>query len=90
MAKQHSHHTVPLLGIGTSVPATAAAPAQVSAVPVHAGFAGDSVEEVPVVALAERVRDFNISIDPWEQTGAAPQGCYLTTGVLQTLLKNLI
>ena len=55
-------------------PATAAATAQVSAVPVHAGIAGDSVEEVPVAALAERVGDFNISMDPWEQTGAAPQG----------------
>ena len=55
-------------------PATAAATAQVSAVPAHAGIAGDSVEEVPVAALAERVGDFNISMDPWEQTGAAPQG----------------
>ena len=55
-------------------PATAAATAQVSAVPVHAGIAGDSVEEVPVVVLAERVGDFDISMDPWEQTGAAPQG----------------
>ena len=43
-------------------------------VPAHAGIAGDSVEEVPVAALAERVGDFNISMDPWEQTGAAPQG----------------
>ena len=41
---------------------------------LHAGIAGDSVEEVPVAALAERVGDFNISMDPWEQTGAAPQG----------------
>ena len=55
-------------------PAKAAATAQMSAVPVHAGIAGDSVEEVPVAALAERVGDFNISMDPWEQTGAAPQG----------------
>ena len=55
-------------------PATAAATARVSAVPVHAHIAGDSVEEVPVTALAERVGDFNISMDPWEQTGAAPQG----------------
>ena len=29
---------------------------------------------MPAVALAERVGDFNISMDPWEQTGAAPQG----------------
>ena len=29
---------------------------------------------MPVTALAERVGDFNISMDPWEQTGAAPQG----------------
>ena len=55
-------------------PATAAATAQVSAVPAQAGIAGDSVEEVPAAALAERVGDFNISMDPWEQTGAAPQG----------------
>ena len=55
-------------------PATAAATAQVSAVPAHAGIAGDSVEEVPVAALAEPVGDFNLSMDPWEQTGAAPQG----------------
>ena len=55
-------------------PATAAATAQVSADPAHAGIAGDSVEEVPVAALAERVGDFNLSMDPWEQTGAVPQG----------------
>ena len=55
-------------------PATAAATAQVSAVPAHADIAGDSVEAAPVTALAERVGDFNISMDPWEQTGAAPQG----------------
>ena len=55
-------------------PDTAAATAQVSAVPAHAGIAGDSVEEVPVAALAERVGDFNVSMDPWERTGAAPQG----------------
>ena len=55
-------------------PAAAAAMTQVSAVPAHAGIAGDSVDEVPVAALAERVGDFNISMDPWEQTGAAPQG----------------
>ena len=55
-------------------PATAAATAQVSAVPTHTDIAGDSVEAVPVTALAERVGDFNISMDPWEQTGAAPQG----------------
>ena len=45
-------------------PAAAAATAQVSAGPAHADIA----------ALAERVGDFNISMDPWEQTGAAPQG----------------
>ena len=53
-----------------SLPATAAATAQMS---VHAGIAGDSVEEVPVATLAERVGDFNLSMDPWEQTGAVPQ-----------------
>ena len=55
-------------------PAAAAATAQVSAVPAHARIAGDSVEEVQVAALAERVGDFNVSMDPWERTGAAPQG----------------
>ena len=55
-------------------PAAAAATAQVSAGPAHADIAGDSVDELPAVALAERVGDFNISMDPWEQTGAAPQG----------------
>ena len=54
--------------------AAAAATVQVSAGSAHAGIAGDSVDEVPAVALAERVGDFNISMDPWEQTGAAPQG----------------
>ena len=54
--------------------AAAAATAQVSAGPAHADIAGDSVDELPAVALAERVGDFNISMDPWEQTGAAPQG----------------
>ena len=55
-------------------PAAAAATAQVSAGPAHADIAGDSVDELPAVALAERVGDLNISMDPWEQTGAAPQG----------------
>ena len=55
-------------------PAAAAATAQVSAGPAHADIAGDSVDELPAVALAERVGDFNTSMDPWEQTGAAPQG----------------
>ena len=55
-------------------PAAAAATARVSAGPVHADIAADSVDELPAVALAERVGDFNISIDLWEQTGAAPQG----------------
>ena len=54
--------------------AAAAATAQVSAGPAHADIAGDSVDELPAVALAERVGGFNISMDPWEQTGAAPQG----------------
>ena len=47
-------------------PATAAT-AQVSAVPAHAGIAGDSVEEVPVAALAERVGDFNVRGSRQEQ-----------------------
>ena len=51
-------------------PAAAAATARVSAGPVHAGIAADSVDDLPAVALAERVGDFNISMDPWEQTGA--------------------
>ena len=55
-------------------PTTAGATARVSAVPARAGIAGDSVGEVPVAALAERVGDFNVSMDPWERTGAAPQG----------------
>ena len=55
-------------------PAAAAATAQVSAGPAHADIAGDSVDELPAVAVAERVGDFNISMDPWEQTGVAPQG----------------
>ena len=55
-------------------PAAAAATARVSAGHVHADIAADSVDDVPAVALAERVGDFNISMDPWEQTGAAPQG----------------
>ena len=54
-------------------PAIAAATAQVSAVPAHAGTPRDSVEEVPVEVLAERVGYFNMSVDPWEQTGATPQ-----------------
>ena len=55
-------------------PAAAAATVQVSAVPARAGTAGDSGGESPVAALAERVGDFNASMDPWERTGAAPQG----------------
>ena len=46
-------------------PAAAAATAQVSAGPVHADLAADSVDELPAVALAERVGDFNISMDTW-------------------------
>ena len=73
------YHFAALRGTATrrdsvAEPDTAAATAQVSAVPAHAGIAGDSVEEVPVAALAERVGDFNVSMDPWERTGAAPQG----------------
>ena len=67
-------------------PATAAATVQVSAVPARAGIAGDSVEEVSVAALAERVGDFNVSMDPWERVGATPApdsdsspGIYSTT-----------
>ena len=45
-------------------PAAAAATAQVSAGPAHADIAGDSVDELPAVALAERVGDFNIQEDP--------------------------
>ena len=52
----------------------AAAAAQASAGPAHADITGDSVDELPAVALAERVEDFNISMDPSEQTGAPPQG----------------
>ena len=55
-------------------PAAAAATARASAGPVHADIAADSVDDLQAVALAERVGDFNISMDPWEQTGAAPQG----------------
>ena len=55
-------------------PATAVATVQRSAVPASAGTAGDSSGELPVAALAERVGDFNMSMDPWERTGAAPQG----------------
>ena len=55
-------------------PAAAAATARASAGPVHADIAADSVDDLPALALAERVGDFNISMDPWEQTGAAPQG----------------
>ena len=53
-------------------PATAVATVQGSAVPASAGTAGDSSGELPVAALAERVGDFNVSMDPWERTGAAP------------------
>ena len=50
--------------------AAAAATARMSAGPVHADIAADSVDDLQAVALAERVGDFNISMDPWEQTGA--------------------
>ena len=33
--------------------------------PARAGIPGDSVEEVPVAALAERVGEFDVSMDPW-------------------------
>ena len=47
-----------------------------SAVPTHAGIAGDTVEEVPVAALAERIGDFNVSMDL-----EAARSCTSTVGV---------
>ena len=41
---------------------------------LHQYAAGDSGGELSVAALAERVGDFNVSMDPWERTEAAPQG----------------
>ena len=42
--------------------------------PTRANTACDPSGEPPAAALAERVGDFNMSMDPWERTGAAPQG----------------
>ena len=41
---------------------------------LHQYAAGDSGGGLSVAALAERVGDFNVSMDPWERTEAAPQG----------------
>ena len=41
--------------------------------PTRANTACDPGGEPPAAALAERVGDFNMSMDPWERTGAAPQ-----------------
>ena len=63
---------------------TAAAPVQRSSAPTRACTAGDSGGGLPAAALAERVGDFNVSMDPWERTGAAPQGW--ATHLHQTVL----
>ena len=55
-------------------PTTAAASVQISSTPTRTNAACDPGGEPPAVALAERVGDFNMSMDPWERTGAAPQG----------------
>ena len=55
-------------------PTTAAAPVQMQSAPTRANTACDPGGELPAGALAERVGDFNMSMDPWERTGAAPQG----------------
>ena len=48
------------------LPATATTPVQLPSTP--------PCGELPAAALAERVGDLNLSMDPWERTGAAPQG----------------
>ena len=45
-------------------PTTAAAPVQMSSAPTRACTACDSGGGLPAAALAERVGDFNISMDP--------------------------
>ena len=55
-------------------PTTAAAPVQIPSTPPRTNAASDPGGELPAAALAERVGDFNMSMDPWERTGAAPQG----------------
>ena len=54
-------------------PTTAAAPVQMQSAPTRANTACDPGGELPAGALAERVGDFNMSMDPWERTGAAPR-----------------
>ena len=51
-------------------PTTAAAPVQMPSAPTRANTACDPGGELPAAALAERVGDFNMSMDPWERTGA--------------------
>ena len=68
-------------------PTTAAAPVRTVQMPsalTRANTACDPGGELPAAALAERVGDFNMSIDPWERTGAAPQGW--ATHLRQTVL----
>ena len=43
--------------------------------------ATDPGGELPATALAERVGDFNQSMDPWERTGAAPELRFALTHV---------
>ena len=42
--------------------------------PARANTACNPGGELPATTLAERVGDFYMSMDPWERTGAAPQG----------------
>ena len=59
-------------------PATATTPVQLPSTPPCTDAANDPGGEQPAAALAERVGDFNLSMDPWERTGAAPQGVGIT------------
>ena len=56
------------------LPAAASTPIQLPTTTPCRTTATDPGGELPATALAERVGDFNQSMDPWERTGAAPQG----------------
>ena len=70
-------------------PTTAAAPVQIPSTPPRTNAASDPGGELPAAALAERVGDFNMSMDPWERTGAAPQGGHHTRTRRYCLSKDI-
>ena len=70
-------------------PTTAAAPVQIPFTPTRTNAASDPGGALPAAARAERVGDFNMSMDPWERTGARRRGRYHTCTRRYCLSKDI-